>query len=69
MTKLEFPKVDMYFIAWNNNRVEIQAYGVILTTQVMETLLTEVDYYENKNNYNAVLTNNGIDVPVNNTQL
>jgi hypothetical protein len=60
MAKLEYPKVDTYFIAWNNERTEIQASGLILTTQVMETKLTQVDYFANESDYNTILTNNGI---------
>ena len=60
MAKLEYPKKDTYFIAWNNNRTELMAYGLILKSQVMETALTNVDYYENESDYNNILTNNGI---------
>jgi hypothetical protein len=58
MAKLEFPQVDTYFIAWDNERIEIMANGLVLTTQVMETLLSEVDYYTDKEKYNIVLINN-----------
>ena len=61
MAKLEFPEVDTYFIAWNNERTEIQANGLVLTTQVMETLLIEVDYYTDEKEYKQILLKNGIE--------
>ena len=64
MAKLEFPKVDTYFIAWNNEKTEIEAYGLILTNQVMETLLIQVDYYTEQKEYLRILINNGIETNI-----
>ena len=64
MTKLEFPKVDTYFIAWNNDRTEIQANNLILTTQVMETPCNELDYFTDEKEYLKILINNGIETNI-----
>jgi hypothetical protein len=57
-TKKQYPAVDTYFIAWNSERTKIEARGLILTTQVMETNWQEVDYYEDKNDYEYIVSSN-----------
>ena len=62
MTKLEHPKETTYFIGWNDKRTEIVANGAIETTQVMETKLTEVDFYTDIEAYNKILIDNNIEL-------
>ena len=61
MKELKHPEVETWFISWNNERTEINAYGSILPSQCMETFWDEVDYYIDELVWIAILLENGID--------
>ena len=54
-TKLEYPESQTWFICWDNERVEVKAYGYIETTQCLETPWFEVDYYTNEGDWLVIL--------------
>ena len=60
-TQISYPNAETWFICWNDERNEITAYGSVLPTQVMETAWHQLDYFDNKNSYEAVLLENGIE--------
>ena len=60
-TKICYPAVETWFIAWDDSRDNVMAYGSILPTQCMETPWTQVDYYDDEAEWAAILLENGID--------
>ena len=42
-SKLNYPTVDTWFIAWDNNRENIKAFGMVATTQCMISPWDEMD--------------------------
>lgn len=59
-TKICYPAVETWFIAWDDSRDNVMAYGSILPTQCMETPWTQLDYYDNEIEWAEVLLSNGI---------
>jgi len=59
-SQLCYPKVETWFMCWDNERVSIRTYGSILPTQCMETYWNEVDYYLSEEEWLAILLENGI---------
>jgi len=59
-TKLCYPKVENWFIIWDDTRENILGYGSIEPTQCMETKWTEVDFYEDEAQWVDVLLDNEI---------
>ena len=60
-TQISYPNAETWFVCWNDGRNEITAYGSVLPTQVMETAFQQLDYFDNKDSYDAVLLENGIE--------
>lgn len=60
MTKLCYPKVETWFICWEDTRSEIKAYGSIEPTQCLETPFVEVDYYIDEAEWAKILIENGV---------
>jgi len=61
MTKLCYPAVETWFICWDENRIEIKAYGSITPEQCLETAWNQVDYYIVESEWLTILLENGID--------
>ena len=59
-SKLNYPTVDTWFIAWDNNRENIKAFGMVATTQCMISPWDEMDYFTNEAEWLEVLLENGI---------
>jgi len=59
-TKVCYPENELWFICWDNDRENIMAYASIMPTQCMETVWTEVDYYDDEAEWIVVLIENGI---------
>jgi hypothetical protein len=60
-TKICYPANETWFIAWDDSRDNVTAYGSILPTQCMETHWIQLDYYDNEIEWAEVLLSNGID--------
>tara|TARA_B110000285_G_C15119639_1_gene616299 strand:+ start:56 stop:289 length:234 start_codon:yes stop_codon:yes gene_type:complete len=59
-TKICYPPEEIWFICWDNARENIMAYASILPTQCMETIWTEIDYFDNEAEWVDELIDNGI---------
>jgi len=60
-TKICYPANETWFIIWDDTRENIIAYESILPTQCMETPWTQIDYYDDRAEWAAILLENGID--------
>lgn len=58
--ELNYPPVNTWFICWDDNRVEITSYDLVLPIQCMVTPWNEVDYYTNEAEWLKILIENGI---------
>lgn len=63
-----YPEQETWFICWDKERKNIMAYDSILTTQCLSTKWLEIDYYIIENLWIEVLYNNGIELPVVNSE-
>ena len=61
-----YPNQTTYFICYNENRVDVMAYGIVEPTQQMETGQPILDIYLDEVEWLEVLTERGIDI---NTQI
>ena len=43
--KISNPSVKTWFIGWNNDRVDVKAYGSCDVNQTMRSPWSEIDYY------------------------
>jgi|TARA_R110000744_G_scaffold319692_1_gene425977 hypothetical protein len=59
-TRLNYPSVNTWFICWNDNKKNITAYDLVMTSQCMVTPWDEVDYYTDEQEWLKVLLNNNI---------
>ena len=59
-TQICYPTEETWFICWDNTRKNIMAYASILPSQCMETIWTEIDYYDNEAEWVEILIDNGI---------
>lgn len=55
---------DIFVIAWNIHRTEIKAYSQLNEEQQFNTRLTEVDKYEDKEEWETILINNDINIEI-----
>ena len=55
---------EIFVIAWNDDRTEIRAYSQLDEEQYFHTILTEVDKYEDKGEWETILNNNGINIEI-----
>ena len=55
---------DIFVIAWNIQRTEIKAYSQLNEEQQFNTRLTEVDKYEDKEEWETILKNNDINIEI-----
>ena len=60
-TKVSKPSNKLWFICWDNDRVEIKANGSIDTDQEISTSWTEIDYFNEEELWEEVLMKNGIE--------
>jgi len=59
-SKLNYPSVDTWFIAWDDNRKTIKAYQLVETNQCMISPWDEIDYYTIESEWLNILLENGI---------
>ena len=60
-TKVSKPSNKLWFICWDNDRVEIKASGSIDIDQEISTPWTEIDYFNEEELWEAVLLENGVE--------
>ena len=60
LTELNYPSVETWFIAWDNNRENIKAFGMVETNQCMISPWSEIDYYTIESEWLNILLENGI---------
>ena len=60
-TKVSKPSNKLWFICWDNDRVEIKANGSIDTDQEISTSWIEIDYFNEEELWEEVLMKNGIE--------
>jgi|TARA_R110000787_G_scaffold173771_1_gene286362 hypothetical protein len=60
-TKVSKPSNKLWFICWDNDRVEIKANGSIDIDQEISTSWTEIDYFNEEELWEEVLMKNGIE--------
>jgi hypothetical protein len=61
-TTLCYPESETWYICWDDYRTEIKVYGSILDYQCYETPYTQVDYYDNEEDWSKILSDNGITI-------
>ena len=59
--KVSKPSDKLWFVCWDNERVEIRANGSIDVDQEITTPWNEIDYFNEKELWEAVLLENGIE--------
>ena len=57
-----YPNQTTYFICYNENRVDVMAYGSVEPTQQMETGQPILDTYLDKSEWKNVLNQKGINL-------
>ena len=57
-----YPNQTTYFICYNENRVDVMAYGIVEPTQQMETGQPILDTYLDKSEWESVLNQKGINL-------
>ena len=57
-----YPNQTTYFICYNENRVDVMAYGSVEPTQQMETGQPILDTYLDKSEWESVLNQKGINL-------
>ena len=60
-TKVSKPSNKLWFICWDNDRVEIKANGSIDIDQEISTSWIEIDYFNEEELWEEVLMKNGIE--------
>ena len=60
-TKISKPSNKLWFVCWDNDRVEIKANGSIDIDQEISTSWTEIDYFNEEELWEEVLMKNGIE--------
>ena len=60
-TKVSKPNSKLWFICWDNDRVEIKANGSIDIDQEISTSWIEIDYFNEEELWEEVLMKNGIE--------
>ena len=60
-TKVSKPSNKLWFICWDNDRVEIKANGSIDIDQEISTSWTEIDYFNEEELWEEVPMKNGIE--------
>ena len=61
-TELNKPTVETWFIAWDEGRENIKAHGSVATNQYMVTPWDEVDTYTDEDEWEGILTENGVEL-------
>ena len=62
MNEIIYPQQTTYFICYNENKVDIMAYGIVEPTQQMQTGQPILDTYLDKAEWENVLIEKGIDI-------
>ena len=57
-----YPNQTTYFICYNENRVDVMAYGSVEPTQQMETGQPILDTYLDKYEWESILNQKGINL-------
>lgn len=61
-TELNKPTVETWFIAWDEDRENIKSFGSVAISQCMATPWNEVDTYTDENEWEGILTENGVEL-------